>query len=196
MLLTHTFDSFVQIASLLRIISCNLIPGNKRENKAIAIHPLRFIPLTNIIAGKSNEITSLKEVHQRGYEFEQDVACRWLTRFRLHQIAFRTIRCNVLALPELRTFVRNFYSHSIVAIVLCVLPCVISCHLVRLFSSSPNHFVIRWVITNHRIPDSNADSCDDSLATIPDFVNGNSIGRFAVRRFGQNRHSYSLGDFL
>lgn len=88
------------------------------------------------------------------------------------------------------------YSHSIVAIVLCVLPCVISCHLVRLFSSSPNHFVIRWVITNHRIPDSNADSCDDSLATIPDFVNGNSIGRFAVRRFGQNRHSYSLGDFL
>lgn len=88
------------------------------------------------------------------------------------------------------------YFHSIVAIVLCVLPCVISCHLVRLFSSSPNHFVIRWVITNHRIPDSNADSCDDSLATIPDFVNGNSIGRFAVRRFGQNRHSYSLGDFL
>lgn len=91
--------------------------------------------------------------------------------------------------------VRN-YSHSIVAIVLCVLPCAISCHLVRLFSSSPNHFVIRWVITNHRIPDSNADFCDDSLAIIPDFVNGNSIGWFAVRRFGQNRHSYSSGDSL
>lgn len=90
----------------------------------------------------------------------------------------------------------ELYSHSIVAIVLCVLPCIISCHLVRLFSSSPNHFVIRWVITNHRIPDSNADFCDDSLAIIPDFVNGNSIGWFAVRRFGQNRHSYSSGDFL
>lgn len=91
---------------------------------------------------------------------------------------------------------RRDYSHSIVAIVLCVLPCAISCHLVRLFSSSPNHFVIRWVITNHRIPDSNADFCDDSLAIIPDFVNGNSIGWFAVRRFGQNRHSYSSGDSL
>lgn len=95
--------------------------------------------------------------------------------------------------PKKRT---NAHSHSIVAIVLCVLPCAISCHLVRLFSSSPNHFVIRWVITNHRIPDSNADFCDDSLAIIPDFVNGNSIGWFAVRRFGQNRHSYSSGDSL
>ena len=52
------------------------------------------------------------------------------------------------------------------------------------------------MITNHRIPDSNADFCDDSLAIIPDFVNGNSIGWFAVRRFGQNRHSYSSGDSL
>lgn len=72
------------------------------------------------------------------------------------------------------------YSHSIVAASICMVSRLSSCHLVRLLSRNPNHFVITGVITNPPNSANIAVFRNDSPAITPRNTNGDNGRWFAM----------------